>query len=115
MESRVESGKLLKLKQQQQNVFVYFDLEVFAAYLIPGTILGIGTLVAVSFSDEDVFKDPNDWSLGPRSPDVQGVPHCGGSIDLPRSQRTRGIHFQPLVAPERDEGIEVSSSVFRMC
>lgn len=38
---------------------------MFAAYLIPGTILGIGTLVAVSFSDEDVFKDPNDWSLGP--------------------------------------------------
>ena len=41
---------------------------MFAAYLIPGTILGIGTLVAVSFSDEDVFKDPNDWS---RSPDVR--------------------------------------------
>jgi len=26
----------------------------------------------------------------------------------------RGIRFQPLVAPERDEGIELSSSVFRM-
>lgn len=55
MESRAESGKLLKFKKKKK-VFVYFDLEVFAAYLITGTILGIGTLVAVSFSDEDVSR-----------------------------------------------------------